>query len=148
MFNNSSFRKFNIIDCIAAVIIVAAVAATLYYFTQKDGLFKKYKYPIEYEITVESIDTEFTNNLTAGDILYHQATAFELGTVKSVSSLQTDSRYSKMKIILSAEAEKHDGQLSVNGVIISEGKYIDFRTADLVYSGKCTSANILPEGDN
>ena len=140
--------RFNLIDSIVALMLVAAIAVSVYFFVHKEGIFTKKTYNIEYTITIDLICTELTKNLIPGDILYNQSTAFEIGKVKAVSSVDTDNMYSEMKITVSARAEEHDGKLSVGGIIVSSGEYISFRNPKLMGTGRCTQVTVILEGDN
>lgn len=137
--------RLNVIDLAAALLLLAALAATVYYFTQRNGLFTKQKYTVEYELTTDAIYAELAGNLSEGDALYHQETVFPIGRVRAVSVQKTSDGYSELRIRVRVEAEQHDGFLSVNGMLLAVGNRVDFRTPELFCGGTITSVSVVED---
>lgn len=140
--------KFNMIDSIVALMLVTAAVITVYFFIHKEGIFTKKTYDIEYTIIVDSISSDLTKNLAAGDVLYNQSTAFEIGKVKNISYSNIDNFNSEMTITVAAKAEQHNNKFSVGGVTVSSGEYISFRNPKLMGTGCCIQVTVIPEGDS
>ena len=136
------FRKFNIIDFFAALLIIAAVLVSGYYYTKEDGLFSKQQFEIEYTIRIDMIENEFLGNLSNNDVIYDLSTAFPMGKITDIKTRPSDQYYSSMDLVIVAVAEVHNGVISVSGVDIFTGKWIDFRTPDIVHGGNCVSVMI------
>lgn len=136
------FRRFNFIDFLAAVFLIVAILVSFYYYSNEDGLFKKEQFEIEYIIRIEKIENEFLGNLAYNDIIYDYASVFPIGKVTDIRTYPADQYYSAMEISVDAVAEIHGGVISVNGIDIFTGKWIEFRTPNIVLGGNCIAVMI------
>lgn len=137
MNKNKPASKFNLIDIILCVLILAIIVISLYTFASNNGVFTKVMYDIEYDICIESINPEFSNNIAVGDIVYDSSNALPIGTVVNIKTSNNDRHSTDLCVTMAATVEEHDGVLSVNGVPIKENNHIYFRTPNLAYSGEC-----------
>ena len=136
------FRRFNIIDVLAAVFLIVAILISFYYYTNEDGLFKKQQFEIEYIIRIDKIENEFLGNLSHNDTLYDFSNVFPIGEISDIRTYPNDQYYSAMEIVVDAIAEIHNGVISVNGIDIFTGKWIEFRTPNIVHGGSCIAIMI------
>ncbi len=152
MSQNNKKIKFNIIDCIILIAVIICICAAAVFFYNKDGLFTKFSYNIEYEITVNELSDDLTDNISKGDTVCSSYTSFPIGTVTDVrvekisyvdayGRTSESANSSKLVIRVRTGAEKHNGIFTVNGVEISKGSYIKFRVPELEAYGLCTFIN-------
>lgn len=141
------FHRFNIIDFFAAVLIIVAVAVSIYYYTNEDGLFKKQQFEIEYTIHLDNVENEFISNLSNNDTIYDFSSAFEIGKVSDIRTYPVNQRYCSMDVMVRAVAEVHGGTFSVNGVDVFTDKWIEFRTPNIVHAGNCAAVMIIEKLD-
>ena len=143
------FRRFNIIDVLAALFLIVAVLVSFYYYTNEEGLFKKQQCDIEYIIRIDKIENDFLGNLSQNDILYDYSSAFPIGEISGISTELIDRFYSAMEITVDATVEMHNGVFSVNGIDVFPGKWIDFRTPNIVHGGNCIAIMVkeISEGE-
>ncbi len=149
MSQNNKKSKLNIIDYLIIAVILICLCATVFFFHNKGGIFTKYSYNIEYEITVEEILDDLADNISKGDIVCDSNTAFQIGTVvdtrtEKISYIDIYGRMTesantqKLVVRVKATAEKHNGIFNVSGVDITKGTYIKFRVPSLEAFGTCT----------
>ena len=141
------FHRFNIIDFFVCVFLVVAIVVSAYYYTNEDGLFKKQQLEIEYTISLDKVENEFIGNLSYDDTLYDFSSAFEIGRVSDIRTYPLNQGYCSMDVVVRAIAEVHGGTFSVNGVDVFTGKWMEFRTPNIVHAGNCTAVMILEKLD-
>ncbi|MCL2813922.1 MAG: DUF4330 domain-containing protein [Oscillospiraceae bacterium] len=156
-------RKFNIIDFILIMVILAAVALVVYIMLGNDVLGGSEDTAILYTIEIDLIRNDFLSSahlMTKGTKIIDSVRTNELGIVQDIKitdafALTTDLEpgviieapypdYSKVVITVLAKCKKDKIKFVVNGQPIMVGMSINFRTPYLVSYGNCTS---LAEAD-
>lgn len=84
-------RKFNIIDFLVLIIIVAVVGASIYAvvsWSNIKSLLATDQVTLQYVVEFRGVDEEFINKIEAGDIVIDAVSKNQLGTVDRVDSIE------------------------------------------------------------
>lgn len=82
-------RKFNIIDFLVLIIILAVVGASIYAVISWSNIKKLWStstVELQYTVEIRGVDKAFINNIRAGDIVTDAVSKNQLGTVDRVDS--------------------------------------------------------------
>lgn len=149
-------KKFNIIDAVAAVALLAlaafAVTALMPGIGKDKGSVK-----IRYVLETDMLSSEFTSKAAVGDGVYTVDKAEQLGTVSAVSSSParhtgTDSEgraviseidgFSVLYITVEADAEQTKTGYAIGASEINVGRDYTLRLPSLYCSAHCVSVEI------
>ena len=149
--------KFNMIDFILILFIIAAAAMLVYIMLGNNPFAENEKVEILYDIEIPLIRNELVSavNKMPGAKLTDSARHYELGIVQSVKieagyrnemDLEAGVVYrkpfpehSRVVITVKAEAVKTESRYQVNGRTVMVGISLNFRTPSFVSYGNCIS---------
>ena len=154
--------KFNIVDVIIIVLVLAAIAAVIYVFfgskLSSDGVSNEKK-KISYVLQITELREFYVDNISKDDSVYEADTDKYLGKVVSVSSaaatrIGTDLASGaqvvseiegrvNLFVTIENEAEFYDGQYLVDGIPIIVGNVVSMVTPDLLAPANIVSVEIL-----
>ena len=154
--------RFNIVDLIIIILVIAAVTAGVCIFLGsklgfgKDGNEKK---KISYVLQLSELRDIYVDNIQNGDDAYDADTDKYLGKVVSVSSeattrIGTDKSTGNMVVseiegrvdlfvTLENEAEYYDGQYFIDGIPVVVGGVVTFACPELLAPANFISVEIL-----
>ena len=155
-------RKFNFIDFLILLLIVALVGTLIYAFSpwsQLKRLWTANETSIQYVVEIKGVDAEFITLIENGDSVINSVTKSSLGTVNKIDPPQQSSELyyawneekleyqgemivvpNKYDIIvyITATAEyKQDVGYTVNGTRIAVGEELSLRFPDFSHNGYC-----------
>ena len=148
--------KFNFIDIILLVVILAAVVLLAYIFMSGriEG-FGSNSMTIEYEVSITRIREEFRGNVNVGDKVVDSVKLMEIGEITNVQYVDsvniitelnsTKIRYPiypehlDMTMTIRAEAVISDGFYMINGYHIAVGELVSIRVPNFTEAGYCTT---------
>lgn len=152
--------KFNVIDTLIVLLILAVAAAVVYVFFL-DGLENTGDVKtIQYTVLVRAVPNEYVNNVEVGDHVVDSAQHYQLGTVvdyryepakketenmaEGETSLATYENKSDLYITIEAEATLGT-QFSIGGYEIGVGKTVYVRLPNLLPTegGYCKSLTVI-----
>ncbi|MCL1859851.1 MAG: DUF4330 family protein [Oscillospiraceae bacterium] len=161
-FSNPVSRKktyrFNIIDFILIVIIIAAVSLLIYIMLGNNLFAGSENTTILYTIEIPLIRNDFLGSLhliTKGTTIIDSVRSYNIGEVQEVKRTDAYSNttnlednivlsklypdHSKVTITVKAKCKKDKAKYEVNGKPIMVGTRLDFRTPYLVSYGNCVA---------
>ena len=157
--------RFNVIDGVLILVILAAAAALVYILAGNNILSGGKNVGILYTVEIPLLKNEFVsavNQMQQGTEMTDSVRGYNIGEIQAVkvdaASTNSDNPtkgvveqkpypdYSKVTITVKAQAAKGPGGYSVNGKIIMVGELVDFRTPYFVSYGYCTSVQEMAEG--
>ncbi len=157
MGNTKQKRRFNVVDALIILLILAVIAAAAVFVLSKGvGGRKSNTFEIEYVVELRTVRDEFADNIKVGDRLVDSAAKYQLGEVIAVSTSPatftgTDlvngalvycnyPEHSDISLTVKASAETDsDGMYIIDsGYRISVGSTMYIRTPDFVGTGYCT----------
>lgn len=154
-------RKFNFIDFLVFLVVIAIVGILVYVFSpwaHLEKLWVNNKIELAYYVEVKDVDINFVDNIKKGDQVINSITKNSLGSVVETSiekayvydyvedaqggitcvrSEQPNKFNVTIKILANAEYEEGVGY-SVNGSRIAIGEPLDIRLPKFTCSGYCT----------
>ncbi len=149
-------RKFNVVDAVIILIVLAVIAVAVLLLTQRSGSVEEVLTEIEYNVELRTIRDEFADNFAAGVQLIDSAAKYRLGEIVAVSveaATFTGTNLVTGELVYSDYPEHSDVTLTVrakasvdeNGLYVLDGGYklsvgrtIYVRTPDYVGAGYCT----------
>lgn len=149
-------RRFNFIDVILLIIIIAVAASLVYVFVSPyvdQVMNKASQKTIRYEIMVEAVSDDIEYRIENGDIVYDTETLNEIGKVvtveyadKLISTKDAEGNaktsvypgVKDIRITVEAKVSVANGIYEINGYAIAAGKDIPFRMAGYTDMGVCT----------
>lgn len=153
-------KKFNVIDVLILVLILAVIAALLYFFVFRGSFSGNDVVSLEYNIKLDIIDNRFHGNVVVGDLVTDTVKAYALGQVISVDyspAVYTELNqltgelmeyeypdHEQVNIKVRADAKLTNGQYSLGGYPIAVGTRVHFRVPNFVSTGFCTSIIEVP----
>jgi len=165
--NQKKPRRFNIIDFMLIVLIIAAMAILIYILLGNDIFSGSEDTEILYTIEIELIKNDLlpaVSKITPGTKLTETVRHNEFGEVQKINiteaySHTTDSingvarlvpypDHSKVTIVVKAKCKKEDPKYIINGKTIMVGIPISFRTTDFIGYGKCVYIEEINEGSS
>ena len=149
--------RFNAIDVLLILVLLAIVAAVLYIFVLSDrggDTLTAATHPIEYVIEVSEVEEQYVSLIKEGQPVEDAVWRKQIGTVAGVEAAPyekvlfdyknneetTASRdgYVTLKITVAADAEETDRAFLVNGDAIRVGLKYSVRLPDFYGEGFCT----------
>ena len=155
-------RKFNFIDFLIILVVVAIVGILIYVFSpwsQIEKLWTNNKVELTYFVEIKDVDIAYIESIKEGDGVINSVNKSSLGTVSEISKLEKAYVYDyvlneqgemtcirsehpqkyniTLKIVATAEYDKGVGY-SVNGRRIAIGELLDLRFPQYTCSGTCT----------
>ncbi|MCL2158378.1 MAG: DUF4330 domain-containing protein [Oscillospiraceae bacterium] len=159
--------RFNIVDFVLIIVIVAAVSMLVYIMLGNNIFAGSEDSTIMYTIEISLIKDDYlsmANLITKGTKIIDSVRTNELGIIQDVKitdaySLTTDMEtgvvketaypdHSKVVITVLAKCKKDKAKFVVNGETIMVGVPINFRTPYLVSYGNCTSLVEITSGED
>jgi len=148
--------KFNFIDFVLIVVIIAAVSLLIYIMLGNNLLMGSEDTIILYTIEIREIRNDFLGSidlLTKGTTIIDSVRSYNIGEVQKVTVTDayanaTDLEngvvvskqypdHKKVTITVKAKCKRDKAKYEVNGKIIMVGTRLDFRTPYLVSYGNC-----------
>ncbi len=147
--------RFNAVDAIIILAIVAVVCAAVLIFGMlgEDGQDNTVK--VEYVVQISQVRGEISDKIKVGDTLIDSASKYSLGTVKSVEKLPyTEAVFSEsegnevmaeypehyfVRVTVTADAAYNGSYYSIGGFRIATGVKIYTRFPDFLGEGYCIS---------
>ena len=161
-------HRFNIIDAVVILLIAAAVAGTVWYFTKGGAGERSAKITFVMQTSESSVDEmipeeseRFSGGVKVGDAVFDADTGARIGTVTdcdsrpaqftAVSSEGVEVKtpvdgYRTLTVTCEADAVEKDGSFRVNGVVISSEKVYTLMFPDLYCKAQCIFAEEAPAG--
>ena len=152
--------RFNFIDALLLIVIIAVAALLVYIFTSDDGFGTVDTVTIEYQVLISGIRDEFKDLVQIGDKVIDSVGLFEIGEITDVKysqymyavndevngvTVMTEyPEHSEMEVHIRAEASVEDGLYYINGYKIAVGTLVSMRTPNFVEQGYCT---VITEAD-
>ena len=155
-------RKFNFIDFLIILVVVAIVGILIYVFSpwsQIEKLWTNNKVELTYFVEIKDVDIAYIESIKEGDGVINSVNKSSLGTVSEISKLEKAYVYDyvlneqgemtcirsehpqkyniTLKIVATAEYDEGVGY-SVNGRRIAIGELLDLRFPQYTCSGTCT----------
>ena len=149
-------HRFNIIDFLLIVVIIAAVSVLIYIMLGNNIFSGGENTTIVYTIEIPLIRNVFlgsVDKITKGTTIIESVRSYNIGEIQDVKvtdaySITTnlitgvvDNKpypdHSKVTITVMAKCKKEKGRYVVNGKSIMTGTMLDFRTPYLVSHGNC-----------
>ncbi len=150
--------RFNIIDLILLMIILAATAVMIYLLLPSrapDGAVESQTVNITYSLTVKEVPEGMRGRVQVGDDVVDAVTLYNIGQVSDVSYVssvfagvnQTTGEYVyselpghiDVTVKVNATAVKTDTGITVNGFTVAVGKKIPFRVPGFTSEAYCTA---------
>ena len=152
--------RFNLVDLLLILVIIAAVGAVIYIFAG-NRVFGKEATEIEYTVEVTMIKNDLlpeVRKMQEGDTVIDSVRGYNLGNLVSYSledayMLTTDLKsgtvkkvyfpqepgFSRLTVTVRSQCSKQNGVYDINGKTMAVGLDVPFRTSRLVGDGYCTS---------
>lgn len=145
-------KRINIIDLIALIVLVLVIAFGIYKVTDIKSIVKSpVKAKIVYTVEVANADAEILDYVKQGDLVFEDDSLKSLGTVLDVTHrpyrVQTEDKVNKKILMeeipgkiaadikIEADADKTNGNLSVDSINILVGKTIDLNAGNCFVKG-------------
>ena len=145
-------KRINIIDLIALIVLVLVIAFGIYKVTDIKSIVKSpVKAKIVYTVEVANADAEILDYVKQGDLVFEDDSLKSLGTVLDVTQrpyrVATEDKVSKKILMeeipgkiaadikIEADADKTNGNLSVDSINILVGKTIDLNAGNCFVKG-------------
>lgn len=153
-------KRFNFIDVILLVIILAVISAMVYVgFKAYDNYFLKEASgtSIRYQILVEGVSDEIKYEINKNDtvvdsesltsigkvVSYYVEPSTFVGTDQNGNTVESDHpNKSDILIVVDVKATGIGGVYDINGYSVTVGKDISFRIPGLSAEGKCVSLEV------
>ena len=152
--------RFNIIDIILILVILAAVSFVVYLFLSRDNASDGEAFNAEFVIESKEVREEFSGLIKPGDILFDSVKQAELGEViyvEYVNAVRTtvNNETGEQKavevpgrldvyITVRSTNVTHDGCYKINGNYdLMTGSYFSYRVPGFAGEGSCVSVKIL-----
>ena len=162
--NQKKAHKFNIIDFILIVIIIAAVLLLGYIMLGNNLFAGSETTTILYTIEIPLINKDYltqTHLITKGTKIIDSVRSYDIGEIQEIkitdayssttnleTGVVTKKQYidhSKVTITVKAKCKKEKAKYEVNGKTIRVGARVDFRTQYLVSYGNCIAIEEINE---
>ena len=156
--------KFNFIDFVLIVVIIAAVSLLVYIMLGNNLLMGSESTTILYTIEIPLIRNDFLGSvdlITKGTTIIDSVRSYNIGEVQEVKVTDAYSNttnlednivinkkypdHSKVTITVKAKCKRNKAKYEVNGKTIMVGIRLDFRTPYLVSYGNCIAIEEINE---
>ena len=155
-------RKFNFIDFLIILVVVAIIGVLIYVFSpwaQIEKLWTNNKVELTYFVEIKDVDIAYMESIKEGDGVINSVSKNSLGSVAEISKIEKAYVYDyvlneqgemtcirsehprkyniTVKIVATAEYDEGIGY-SINGCRIAIGEMLDLRFPQYTCSGACT----------
>lgn len=155
-------RKFNFIDFLIILVVVAIIGILIYVFSpwaHIEKLWTNNKVELTYFVEIKDVDIAYIESIKEGDGVINSVSKNSLGTVSEISKIEKAYVYDyvlneqgemtcirsehpqkyniTVKVVATAEYEEGIGY-SVNGCRVAIGEMLDMRFPQYTCSGACT----------
>ena len=155
-------RKFNFIDFLIILVVVAIIGILIYVFSpwaHIEKLWTNNKVELTYFVEIKDVDIAYIESIKEGDGVINSVSKNSLGTVSEISKIEKAYVYDyvlneqgemtcirsehpqkyniTVKVVATAEYEEEIGY-SVNGCRVAIGEMLDMRFPQYTCSGACT----------
>lgn len=155
-------RKFNFIDFLIILVLVAILGIVIYVFSpwsQIEKIWSDDKVELTYFVEIKDVDIEYIDSIREGDVITNSVTKSALGTIREISNMEKAYVYDyvldengNMTCVLSEHPKKYNITVkvvadadftdnvgyTVNGARVAIGEMLDMRLPNYVCSGECT----------
>lgn len=153
--------RFNLIDAVIILIVLAAVAIFGYVFLSEGSSDEKPEEVVKIQYVLQTVDLEdmFAGSISENDIIYESSTKKELGKVVSVTDepayfTGTDRKNSmhviseiegkcNLFVTVEAEAESLKNGYEVDGSVLIVGGTMMFETPNLISNSNIISIEVV-----
>ncbi len=154
-------RKFNFIDFLIVLVLIAVIGSLIYAFspwTNIEKLWANNQTELTYFVEIKDVSPEYIDMIKNGDTVISSVTKNSLGTVEEVTNIENAYVYDyvledgKMTCVILENPKKYNITLkitaladynegigySVNGCRVAIGEMLDLRLPTYTCSGYCT----------
>ena len=136
--------KFNIVDALIILVILSALALTVYVFILGNDFADLYskEEKITYTVCVKGRDSSFAESISVGDTVYHWNNEANTGKIESVEIVPYDDKTgADVCLTVSVIARKINTSYYVSGKKIEKDAFINISLAklDIPEDVKCVS---------
>lgn len=164
-------RKFNFIDFLIVLIIVAILGIVIYVFSpwaQIEKLWSSSDVELTYFVEIKDVDIEYIDSIKEGDEMINSVTKSSLGTIREIAKMEKAYVYDyvldengnmtcvlseqpkkyniTIKVVADADFEENVGY-TVNGARVAIGEMLDMRLPNYVCSGECIQLYEITTGE-
>ena len=123
-------RKFNFVDFLLIVVILALVAVAVYLFTSGtilDKLKSDTSGTLTYTIEINGVSGEYLNKIKENDVVVHAVTKSTLGTVATVdyNTKQTVLEYVENEGVYQGVLVEYPDRYTVHVTVTTNAKYVE-----------------------
>ena len=147
---------FNIFNLLTVLIIIAGIAASVYFFVLKEDVdTAPVLYDVEYIIEIKDVRDELRDKISIGDKVVDSVGQLDIGVVEEIEytrsySYELDNEtgelviserpdHSNIIVTISAKANITDKGYDINGCVINVGKPVYARFPSFVEVSHCIS---------
>ena len=155
-------RKFNFIDFLIVLVIVAILGIVIYVFSpwaQIEKLWSDNDVELTYFVEIKDVDIEYIDSIKEGDEIISSVTKSSLGTIREIAKMEKAYVYDyvlddngnmtcvlseqpkkyniTVKVVVNADFEENVGY-TVSGTRVAIGEMLDMRLPSFVCRGECT----------
>ena len=149
-------RKFNIVDFLVLVLIVAIIGVAIYavvYWSNIKSLWATSTTDLQYAVELRGVDQKFVDKIKNGDAVTDTVSKNQLGIVDRVDKIEKYTTFSEgtlvehpdkfnITVYISATAEYEQGVgYTVNGRRIAVGEIIEMRFPNFSSVAYCVAGN-------
>lgn len=149
-------RKFNIVDFLVLVLIVAIIGVAIYavvYWANIKSLWATSTTDLQYAVELRGVDQKFVDKIKNGDAVTDAVSKNQLGIVDRVDKIEKYTTFSEgtlvehpdkfnITVYISATAEYEQGVgYTVNGRRIAVGEIIEMRFPNFSSVAYCVAGN-------
>ena len=138
-------QRINPIDVLVVLLLILIIVTSIFFYSERNTMRSRTVCDVEYQIVIASIPDDIVNNMSTGDMLYDSLTSHQIGTVTGAKVEYSESGIAQLTLDIKAKANKHDEHVSIGGISLIEGEYIDFRSLNLAYGGIVENINIISD---
>ena len=154
-------RKFNFIDFLIVLVLIAVIGSLIYAFspwTNIEKLWANNQTELTYFVEIKDVSPEYIDMIKSGDTVINSVTKNSLGTVEEVTNVENAYVYDyvpedgKMTCVILENPKKYNITLkittladynegigySVNGCRVAIGEMLNLRLPTYTCSGYCT----------
>lgn len=140
MNNRKKTVKFNVVDLVITVLLIAVLCYTLFnVFGFKEG--KRVNNTVEVSLSL-SDNFDYVSNIKQNDIIYINGCEKPLGTVSDIVYSE-QSQTAHIKVI--AEFPHDANVYSIDDTAVLRGESYEIRTLDFIGTAQCTGISVLRE---
>ena len=170
-FAKKAKRKFNFIDFLIVLVIIAILGIVIYVFSpwgQIEKLWSDSDVELTYFVEIKDVDIEYIDSIKEGDEIINSVTKNSLGTIREISKMEKAYIYDyvldengnmtcvlseqpkkyniTIKVVVDADFEENVGY-TVGGARVAVGEMLNMRLPSYVCSGECTQLYEITTGE-